>query len=673
MKTLIKLVLLLSLAASAHATTWYVRTDGGNRTQCTGKANAAYPGTGTAKACAFKHPFWLLDQNTWKWNIAGGDTVQFGDQGPYYMGLGPFKGLGQEWARCHGNSADCDLPSGIPSGTAANPTRFLGANAGHCGTGYTQLIGIQGAFWIMALEGTEWMDTECLEFTQADHCTKVGLNPTNITSTEMNAGTATYGWTKGYYAAPYVGELVTITGTTNGGGAFNIANKQIASITGTNSGTFTVTGLSGTYPKQPEKAASDFAGVCTNADNFSTYGLVFAYRADQGPSNATIKDIYVHGISSSGTLGSHFNRTKSDSLNMSNIRIFGNGLAGFDSDGGGCHTDCESTGTMNIANLDAEWNGCIQISPGVYSYCVDQAFGGNGDNLVMIATGGTWNWSHITTKFGMQDCFDSLHSGDDPANLPTINGSYIYSEGCEGAAIKMSGGNVTLRNSIGIANCKVMLTASNFPKNPPGWNALLGSPCRANDAFVLTASDGHTLTVQNVDNIGEHSVGWDIVPIGPTGCSGPTCLMIFQNNATLGFPIGNGANMAGLYLADLSIDPFKNTGSSASNNSWFNVKGGCPSDRTYEKNAVCGDPLFVSEKNINAINAALTGHSPLRGAGIFIAATSSDFNGATRPSTPSIGYVDYSEGAPAPPNPGTASTPVIINSTTGTAGATVIR
>ena len=670
MKILIKLALLLSLAASANATTWYVRTDGGTATQCTGKTNAPYPGTGEGAACAVNHPYWLLNQQNFAWLIAGGDTVQFEDKGPYYIGLGPYKGLGQDWPYCHGQTPDCRFAP-PPSGTSTSPTRILGANAGHCGTDYTTFSGIHGVFFMMNLQATQWVDLECIEFTQPDPCTQAGHNPTDITSTQMSGGTAVYGWKKGYYNAPSLNELVTITGTTNGGGAFNVTNKVITAITGADgtSGTFTISGLSGTYAQQAETGQSEFAGLCNDSMNYASNGLSMAYLDAQGPSNATIKDIYIHGIGNSGLVGSHYNRTASDTINLINVRIFGNGLAGFNSDGGGCTTTCESIGTINLTNMDVEWNGCIQISPGVYSFCVDQPFGGNGDNLVMVATGGTWNWNHITTKNGMQDCFDSLHSGDDPNNLPTINADYIYSEGCEGATIKMSGGNVTLRNSIGISNCRVMMTGSNFPKNPPGWNGFVGLPCRAGDSFVLTASDGNLLTVENVDNIGEQGVGWDFSPIGPTGCSNSTCHVTFQNNLTLGFPTGSGQNMAGLYLELLPINPFSNPGSVITNNAWYNTKGGCPSDKTNEKNAVCGDPKLVAETNVNAINANLTSGSPLIGAGVYIAATSPDFNGTARPSRQSIGYLEYGTG----PTPGPAGSPASINGNTRVGGTTVIR
>jgi K319L-like, PKD domain len=51
------------------ANTWYIRADGGNSTRCTGLANAADPGSGTAQACAYAN---LQDALT---NCARGDTI----------------------------------------------------------------------------------------------------------------------------------------------------------------------------------------------------------------------------------------------------------------------------------------------------------------------------------------------------------------------------------------------------------------------------------------------------------------------------------------------------------------------------------------------------------------------------------------------------------------------
>ncbi len=43
--------------SSTGPTTWYIRPDGGPPDACTGQVDAAYPGTGSGKPCAWDHPF----------------------------------------------------------------------------------------------------------------------------------------------------------------------------------------------------------------------------------------------------------------------------------------------------------------------------------------------------------------------------------------------------------------------------------------------------------------------------------------------------------------------------------------------------------------------------------------------------------------------------------------
>ncbi|WP_353069585.1 putative Ig domain-containing protein [Tunturibacter empetritectus] len=81
-------------------TTWYIRPDGGTNTQCTGKTNAAYPGSGSGQACAFNHPYQMMNSSGAWTSFAGGDTIQFvntsGTSDTYYMGE-QNAGIGTDW------------------------------------------------------------------------------------------------------------------------------------------------------------------------------------------------------------------------------------------------------------------------------------------------------------------------------------------------------------------------------------------------------------------------------------------------------------------------------------------------------------------------------------------------------------------------------------------------
>jgi len=68
----------------------------------------------------------------------------------------------------------------------------------------------------------------------------------SISETSMTSGVATYTWalSGSTTTPPVAGQLVTITGTTGGNGIFNVTDAVISTVTGTSSGTFTVTGFS---------------------------------------------------------------------------------------------------------------------------------------------------------------------------------------------------------------------------------------------------------------------------------------------------------------------------------------------------------------------------------------------------------------------------------------------
>jgi hypothetical protein len=280
-----------------------------------------------------------------------------------------------------------------------------------------------------------------------------------------------------------------------------------------------------------------------------------------------------------------------------------------------------------------------------YNYCVDQGFNGSGDGLVMLATGGTWNWSHIGSNWNAQDGFDSLHVGDDSVTRPTINMDYIYAEGNEGQSIKGGGGHATLRNSIGIANCDVFANGSNFPLNPVGWNALVGLRCRANDAMAFGMRDGDTLTIENVTNTGEQNIAWDFANAACTSTT--TCTIIFKNNTTMSYISPTYGTYAGAFNFG-GPDSFSNPSSAITNNAWYHMGNSgisCPIEGS-ETNYVCGSPLFTSQSNVDAVNTLPTSLSPLRGAGVTISGITTDYSNYPRPSPPGIGALEYQAVSP---------------------------
>lgn len=151
-------------ARTGAAITYYVRSDGGSLTQCTGLADAPYPGSGAGQPCAWDHPFRALPPDSTP-IIGGGDTLIIGP-GSYRMGHG-----------AHGAGAcetdypwDCHMPP-IPSGPdAANPTRILGAGWDTGCTNPPELWGAERAGMVLNLTDASHVEIGCLEITDHSGC-----------------------------------------------------------------------------------------------------------------------------------------------------------------------------------------------------------------------------------------------------------------------------------------------------------------------------------------------------------------------------------------------------------------------------------------------------------------------------------------------------------------------
>lgn len=113
-----------------------------------------------------------------------------------------------------------------------------------------------------------------------------------ITQTSMVSGAATYSYalTGGSTAPPAPGELVTVTNTLNGGGIFNVIDVPIASVSGTNNGTFTVNG----FP------AGDNFGAQIESGQAQTAGTQFQF--DPGQAVAGTQSSPIFGNSGGGVV-----------------------------------------------------------------------------------------------------------------------------------------------------------------------------------------------------------------------------------------------------------------------------------------------------------------------------------------------------------------------------------
>lgn len=160
----------------AFASTWYVRTDGGDTSQCNGRTDAAYPGSGATQPCAYNHLFQLLKPNgsgglSGSAILQGGDTVIIG-AGEYKMGYGAPNSTSCNAAWAY----DCTLPP-IPSGTIANPTKIYGKGWDTKSTLPPQLWGYGRSQKILNLAQSNNVELRYLEITDHSDCIYNSVDP----------------------------------------------------------------------------------------------------------------------------------------------------------------------------------------------------------------------------------------------------------------------------------------------------------------------------------------------------------------------------------------------------------------------------------------------------------------------------------------------------------------
>jgi len=162
-------------AAPAQATTfphlrgtiYYIRPDGGSPEQCTGLADAPYPGSGNSQPCAWDHPFRALPPGGPP-RLAGGDTLIVG-AGRYMLGYGA-PGAGNPDACSPDGAYECHMPP-IPGGPdPAHPTRLLGAGWDAGCADPPELWGTQRADLVLNLTDSTNVEVACLEITDHSGC-----------------------------------------------------------------------------------------------------------------------------------------------------------------------------------------------------------------------------------------------------------------------------------------------------------------------------------------------------------------------------------------------------------------------------------------------------------------------------------------------------------------------
>lgn len=197
-KILLTLLFAFLISLPAWATTYYVRTDGGTSTQCTGTTNAAYPGSGTGQACAFSHPFyatgWCGDYpNTCTSGaMVGGDDVIIAS-GTYNVGYSA------SWSGCSSSwPYNCAMKD-LPDGTSGNHTTFKGCSSTGCGgSGRPKFTGMGRTRHGISIKNSSYVDIQSIEITDTaamgyGHATLSGGDSDSAEQT-MKWGITGLGW-----------------------------------------------------------------------------------------------------------------------------------------------------------------------------------------------------------------------------------------------------------------------------------------------------------------------------------------------------------------------------------------------------------------------------------------------------------------------------------------------
>ena len=294
---------------------YYVRTDGGSATQCTGTVDAPYPGSGVHQLCAWDHPFQALPPGAAP-RIVGGDTLVIG-VGDYRMGYGA---PGAD--NCDaGGAFDC-LMAPFPAGPdPAHPTRILGAGWDASCANPPELWGAERPWFIVNLTDASNVELACLEITDHSSCVE----------------------------------------SHSGGLACERENPPYG--------------------------------------DWAAYGL---YAEDSA--NVYLHDLNIHGLAAGGV---HAGRLTD--WTVENVRIAGNGSAGWDGDLWDDNGD-RNAGTLTFRHWTVEWNGCGETYPGEQpTGCWAQSAGGYGDGFATGASGGHWIIEDSVIRHNTSDGLDFLY------------------------------------------------------------------------------------------------------------------------------------------------------------------------------------------------------------------------------------------------------------------------
>jgi len=254
-------------------------------------------------------------------------------------------------------------------------------------------------------------------------------------------------------------------------------------------------------------------GLACDRDSYpyGAWAAVGLYAADSA--NVRLRDLNIHGLAETGIRAGRL----SDWM-VENVRIAGNGLAGWDGDIEGGDSN---SGTLTFRHWTVEWNGCGETFPdGVPNGCWGQTAGGYGDGVGTGATGGDWIIEDAAFLHNTSDGLDLLYH--ELGGHIILN--RVHAEGNAGNQVKVTG-ETEITNSVLVGNC-AFFEGQSFTHDV--------DPCRAlGNTLAVVYTGGEQISIVNSTFYGQ---GDGLVGGGPRegfACDGAETLT-GRNNIFVG-------------------------------------------------------------------------------------------------------------------------------------------
>jgi hypothetical protein len=341
--------------------------------------------------------------------------------------------------------------------------------------------------------------------------------------------------------------------------------------------------------------------------------------------NVYLHDLYIHGLANTGVLAGRLT-----DWTVENVRISGNGLAGWNGDLVGDGSESEYRGTLTFRHLTIEWNGCGETWPdGQHTACWGQEAGGYGDGFGAPTSAGHWIFEDSAFLNNTSDGLDMLY-----IRLPgsAIEIRRTVAAGNDGNQIKVSGNSIIIENSLIVSNCGAF-------HDMPYWNP--DDDCRAGgDALALFVNPGGQAIVVNSTISGEGNCLMVAGCALDKTCDGSETIQV-RNTILLGQPVffSPGDDTCFAWYDDESTppmprNPFIVEYSLISGVRFGNVEP-CPGG-----NNLCGVGPILASSAIDSFDGHLGSGSPAVNAGNPAWAPPDDLEGRLRDARPDIGVYE---------------------------------